>query len=184
MIIVFTITAYNRNRDNRNRRRLQDRDRQRDNRKGFNDGRDNRQIYNQQGSSGERIILIGRGTRPQSSQSRPPRGGGRGRGYGGRGRGGNPGGFSTPREMAPDQDKGENSSNQTTQNSSAEESRSAPPRGQRSPRRGGRGRGGGRGGGAYNATQATSVVQSQDHKSNLNSSSHSSVNPGTETTGH
>lgn len=125
--------------------------------------------------------MIGRGTRPQSSQSRPPRGGGRGRGYGGRGRGANPGGYSGPlREDAASQPKGENSASRATQNSTSEESKSAPPRGQRSPRRGGRG--GGRGGGVRSETQGSSVRQSQDNQSK-SSSSQPSVNPGSETTG-
>lgn len=174
-------SAYNRNRNNRNRRRPQDqgRDRPRDNRNGPNDGRDNRQIYNQS-QAGERVILIGRGTRPQGGQSRPPRGG-RGRGgYGGRGRGNNPGGYSgAPREESAGQETGDKGDNSTTQ-----ESKSAPPRGQRSPRRsGGRGRGAGRGGGASSAASASSISESQDNQSKNDNSSHTMVNPGSKATG-
>ncbi|KAL3854978.1 hypothetical protein ACJMK2_014211 [Sinanodonta woodiana] len=57
------------------------------------------QNYQQGSDRGERVVLIGRGTRNQN-QSRPPRSGGRGRGGGGyRGRGGN---SDRPRNPAPD----------------------------------------------------------------------------------
>ena len=113
--------------------------------------------------------MIGRGTRPQSSQ---PRGRGRG-GYGGRGRGGNPGGYAgnpgghptplIPRE-ASNQEKGDTSSPQ--------ESKSLPPRGQRSPRRGRGGASGrGRGGGASSTAQDSSRTQSQDNQSSSSQTS-------------
>ena len=80
-----------------------------------------------QGADGERIILIGKGTRPQSGTGRPPRGGGRGgsRGLdsyrGGRGRG-------NSNARSPSGDSKKNEMEEKTENSDVNKNMKGSPR--------------------------------------------------------
>ncbi|XP_060575555.1 spermatogenesis-associated serine-rich protein 2-like isoform X2 [Ruditapes philippinarum] len=105
---------------------------------------DNRATFNQ-APNGERVILIGRKTGPQTS-GRPPRGG-RGRGGGGRGRGGGPNmnrGPNTDTSNNSKENLGSGVQGSSTSSSSKDSSPSKPlpqREGSGSPRRGRGGRG-------------------------------------------